>query len=567
MFNKVQEFVVKHKDISIILGLLVACYFLFFYQMGNYKLIDVDETRYVTIARDMFLNKDFMTLRLNSEYFFEKPPLYFWLEILSFSIFGKVNEFTARFPMALVATFACFLVYFIGQKLVSKNFGFMSALIAITSFEFLILSRITILDLLLSVCIMASAYFGLLTLFSTFENKKNLWYLFYMFSALAVLTKGLPGVILPVAIVFGAYLLFGRIKEVFKLDYFPLGVAIFLVISLPWHIVMLKTYNPQFFNDYVVTHHLARFFAKEELGRKEPFYYFIPVFLVCFIPWIFSFLAAIVEAIVKKGKGLLEYLKSFKIVKFFEDVNNLNDEKKFLFLNIWMFAVIFLFFSSATTKLPTYILPCVFPAAFITAYFWSKYIDNGEYKKSISVSVIIFNSILVIAAIVACFAFYFLKPELYSQIAGVQPHAIFLFVVLGIVGLASLIGDSRKVLFASYVIFMINLIVLSTNYIFPMMTKFGQDELVKYATKARFDGKKLMTFGVGRKYSLLYTYGDVVALQPEKDYKWLKEYIKENPDAYMIIKTKEMEEIKKDANFGFLDVGKKYMLVTYVKVR
>ena len=78
--------------------------------------MDVDETRYVAMARDMFLSKDFLTLYLNGEYFFEKPPLYFWQECLSFALFGKINEFTARFPVALLEFFILFCCIFYLQK-------------------------------------------------------------------------------------------------------------------------------------------------------------------------------------------------------------------------------------------------------------------------------------------------------------------------------------------------------------------------------------------------------------------------------------------------------------------
>jgi 4-amino-4-deoxy-L-arabinose transferase-like glycosyltransferase len=60
-------------------------------------------------------------LYLNGEYFFEKPPLYFWLESLSFLIFGKINEVTARIPVSLCATFACFYDLILQEKKSSQE--------------------------------------------------------------------------------------------------------------------------------------------------------------------------------------------------------------------------------------------------------------------------------------------------------------------------------------------------------------------------------------------------------------------------------------------------------------
>ena len=147
---KVKNFVLKHPELFTILGLCILFYFIFFHNIWAYALMDVDETRYVSMAEDMYRSKNFLTLYLNHQYFFEKPPLYFWGECLSFAIFGKINEFTARFPVALYGTLSCFLTYFMGRKLVSRTYGVVAALIQATSMEFLILAKFAILDIVVS---------------------------------------------------------------------------------------------------------------------------------------------------------------------------------------------------------------------------------------------------------------------------------------------------------------------------------------------------------------------------------------------------------------------------------
>ena len=87
---KIREFLVKHAELFTILGLCVLFYFIFFHNIWAYALMDVDESRYVSMSKDMFNSKDFMTLYLNKEFFFEKPPLYFWSECLSFALWGKI---------------------------------------------------------------------------------------------------------------------------------------------------------------------------------------------------------------------------------------------------------------------------------------------------------------------------------------------------------------------------------------------------------------------------------------------------------------------------------------------
>ncbi len=110
-YSLLVKFCKKYTEQLTVIGLVIIFYFIFFHDIGTYSLMDVDETRYVSMARDMFNSKDFLTLYLNGHYFFEKPPLYFWQECLSFALWGKVDEWTARFPVALLGFIFSFIVY------------------------------------------------------------------------------------------------------------------------------------------------------------------------------------------------------------------------------------------------------------------------------------------------------------------------------------------------------------------------------------------------------------------------------------------------------------------------
>ena len=182
----------KHIEIMTLLFLTIIFYFIFFHNLGTYPLMDVDETRYVSMARDMFNTKDFMTLYLNGEYFFEKPPLYFWQECLSFAIFGKINEFSARFPVALLGFIFSFVVYFTSKQRIDRKFGVIAALILATSLEFVILSKYAILDIVLTFYVGLALVVYFQTFFCSEKAKKFYWWLFYIFTGLAVMAKGIP---------------------------------------------------------------------------------------------------------------------------------------------------------------------------------------------------------------------------------------------------------------------------------------------------------------------------------------------------------------------------------------
>ncbi len=328
------DFIKKHSEMFTILGLLIAFYFLFFHNIWAYPLMDVDETRYVSMSRDMFHTKDFLTLYLNGDFFFEKPPLYFWLESISFGAFHKVSEFTARFPIALSATSLCFLMYFVGKKVISRRYGIISSLILATSLEFLVMSKIAILDMLLATCISFSLYFGLMTYFCDEKNKKFFWWGFYIFSAFAVLAKGIPGFVIPFGAMFFAGIFSKKLGEYFRPQYFLTGLVLFMAIALPWHLIMLDMHNPLFFNEYVMKHHLSRFIGSQELGREQPWFYFILMMLWGLIPWIASFISMSAH-----------FVRNFNYKKITDfKFENQTSQEEFIIFNIISFVFILLFF-------------------------------------------------------------------------------------------------------------------------------------------------------------------------------------------------------------------------------
>ena len=544
------EFIRKHLDIFTILGLLVAFYFLFFHNIWAYPLMDVDETRYVAMSRDMFQTKDFLTLYLNGDFFFEKPPLYFWLESLSFWIFHTVSEFSARIPMALYATSSCFLLYFVGKKIVSRSFGVVSSLILATSVEFLVLSKIAILDMLLAACVAFSIFFGFMTFFVAEQNKKYFWWLFYAFSGLSVLAKGVPGVAIPFGTMFFAGLVSKKIKEFLNPQYFWVGIGLFLAIALPWHLIMFKMHDPLFFNEYIMKHHLSRFVDSKDLGRQQPWYYFVLMLLWGLIPWISSFVAMIAENLKKLN---IEFLKNFDFAK-------LDNTQKFLTLNIIAFLFILMFFSSSSTKLMTYILPIYPFTAVIMAWYWSEYLFENKHKKPIAISVYILNSILILASIAAAISWLFLPINLSADIADAKWFLVGLLSIVPLAGIFCVKKDKKIGVFASYVAFILILSAFGTHRIFNVDYKFGQNDLMEYAKIAKDNHYELSTFKFGRRYSLLYYYEGRVEFQQEEDYVWLNDTL-DKPYSVVIIKNKDLETIKQNTSFNVIKTGRKYTLI------
>lgn len=550
--EKVTDFFKKHIELFTVVGLGIIFYFIFFHNIGTYPLMDSDETRYVAMSRDMFNSGDYLTLYLNGNYFFEKPPLYFWLECISFGLFNAINEFTARFPVAMCGFLSAFLAYFVGKKVVSRNYGIISALILATGLEFVILSKFAILDIVVSACILYSVYSGIMTYFCTEKNKKYFWWIFYLFSGFAVMAKGIPGFVVPFGTMFFIAVLTKRFKELFKpINLIP-GCLLFLLTVLPWHIIMFKIHDPLFFQEYIVKHHWQRFINSKDLGREEPWYFFILVFLWGFIPWIYSFIAA--------GIAKLHYLK-LNVIKSFS-YEKLDDEHKFLFMNGILFLFILFFFSASSTKLITYFLPIYMPAAFLLAHVWKEYIERDAYKKPLNISVYIWGGICVLVAFVAIFTNYFLPSALNEIIAPVRWFCVILIGLFGILSTASAIYGKKVQLFACYVLFITVLSAFGTSGLFRVDYKFGQDDLMEFARYAKTNDKQVMMFGFSTKYSLLYYAERHILYDPDKDYALLEEKLGDD-DYVIVLRNKHMDEIIQNINdeFEVIQSGVKYSLV------
>ena len=541
--NKLRNYILSKPDLFTILGLGILYYLIFVHNIWAYPLMDADETRYVSMARDMYNSKDFLTLYLNGEYFFEKPPLFFWLETISFSIFGIVNEFTARFPVALMGMFGCFLVYLMGKKVVSRSYGVVSSIILATSLEYLMLAKLAILDIVVSFCIAISLCFGLAVYFCRESRKKYYWWLFYIFSAFAVMAKGIPGFVVPFGSMFFIALASKNFKEIFKPSYCIPGIVLFLAIVLPWHIIMFKLHNPLFWNEYIIKHHVHRFLGMDDINRTQPFYFYFITILWGFFPWIISCLGV-----------WLNKLK--RLPELFKMDNFLN---KFLIYNTIIVIFTLIFFSISETKLITYILPLYPFLACLGGYVWWNYIQKNKNENYINITNYILGGLLILISILGILSPIFLSKQLLSDISSAK---IFTILVAFACGLAIILFTKRKIyvgVFSSFVIFMTLFSSIATEKFFQIDFKFGQYDLMEFAKFAEEKNVSLTTYKFGTKYSLIY-YGDIpVTYGPQVGINNLNEALNKK-DNYVIIKNKEIKKLR-NKNFVIIKSGRKYSLI------
>src|SRR4030043_187953 len=187
--------------------LLVFCFVLFFINLGQWDLWNPDEPRYAQVAREMVNGGEWILMHFNGKVYGDKPPLFFWFIALSSFLWQGFNSFSVRFPSALFGTLTVLLTFLIGKYLYSSRTGFLSGLIIATSVQFAFLSTRANIDTTLTFFTTAS----FLCFFQWYRMNKNeeirkgylkdlSIYGFYICMALATLTKGPVGFILPLLV-------------------------------------------------------------------------------------------------------------------------------------------------------------------------------------------------------------------------------------------------------------------------------------------------------------------------------------------------------------------------------
>ncbi len=320
------------------------CFFLFFFNLNQWDLWSPDEPRYAQVAREMVDGGDWILMHYNGSLYSDKPPLFFWLIAFSSHLWQGFTSFSVRFPSAFFGTLTVLITFLLGRSLYDSRAGLFSGLILATSFKFAFLATRANMDTTLTFFTTASL-FCFIQWYHHWKSdgkekrsiKDYLIYGFYVGMALATLTKGPVGFLLPLFVSLIYLTLLKDWEGIKRMKLLP-GMLLFLVIVLSWYLPALSKGGWDYFNETILRHSVGRF-AKGMI-HVRPFYYYLYAFPADFLPWTFFLPAAVTYGYSKERT---------------------EKRKSFLFLLTW-FAVIFLFFSLNKGKRDLYLLP-LFPAA------------------------------------------------------------------------------------------------------------------------------------------------------------------------------------------------------------
>ena len=350
--------------ISQLILLVAVCGFMFFFGLGAFGLVGADEPRYAQIGREMFARHDWIVPTLNGQPWLEKPVLLYWGEMAAYSIFG-VHDWAARVPSALFAT-ALVVVVLCFMRRFRPGSELDAALITASCVAVIGFGRGASTDMQLSAPFCAA----MMAWWAWHETSRKLWLgLFYALLAIGALAKGPVSPGLAVLIV-AAYAWLRRDGKIFLRSLWTHGFAIFFAIALPWYVAVQVT-APQFFRIFFLQHNLERF-STNLYQHSQPFWYYIPVFLISVLPWTIFTVAAVWESL-RNG------WRHVRIGTPESQDPPRRQDWLAQFLLLWILVPI-VFFSISRSKLPGYILPAIPSAALLTGAYLHGLRQTGRIK-------------------------------------------------------------------------------------------------------------------------------------------------------------------------------------------
>ena len=312
-------------------ALAIAAMLLWFVTLATRALVSADEGRYATLSLSMLQTGDWVTPRLNGLLYFEKPPLQYWAGALSMALLGA-NEFAARLWPGLCGLFTVAMLVVTAHRLWGQRTAIHTACVASSTTWIAVNSHFLSLDASLCAALTVVLCAVLLAQEALQRGQSARGWMLAAWAgmALAVLSKGLVGVVIP-----GAVLV---IHSLWRLDarlwthlQWVAGPVVFLVLTAPWFLAVSER-NPDFAHFFFIHEHLDRYLHPGHRRDGAP-WYFVPYLLVGLLPW-----TSALPWVLRPRRS--DFAHSW----------------------LWTWAVfIFVFFSLSSSKLPSYILP-LFPA-------------------------------------------------------------------------------------------------------------------------------------------------------------------------------------------------------------
>jgi 4-amino-4-deoxy-L-arabinose transferase-like glycosyltransferase len=332
--------------------------------LGVGTLWDNSETAYGEVAREILLTHSWVIMHLNNVPYFVQPPLYFWLGA-AFSLLWGATPFALRLPSALATIALAALTGYAVARQAGTRVGTYAAVILSTCLMQAIIGRLAIMDALLDLAVAMTIFWW----FRGLETGRDRYPIYGWIAAGAgFLAKGLVAPVVPLLVIVPFYLWNRRCEP----THLPsrrawiVGILAFLAIVIPWPIALVAHDGVVPLQKLISEYTVGRYTGVVE-NQSGPVWYYVPVIILAFFPWIAFLPAAIVYAVRQLRAGVTQDRQLARLVR----------------LGFCWIVMPLLFFSFARTKLPNYVA-LEFPAlALITALYFEGLVRRGAMRSAV----------------------------------------------------------------------------------------------------------------------------------------------------------------------------------------
>ena len=346
----------KHSTLFINIVIAVLGAVLFITGTGSVRLFDWDEINFAESAREMLLTGDWFNVQINFESFWEKPPLFIWMQALSMKLFG-VGEFAARFPNAIMGIITLLVLFNIGRKMSDTRFGLLWAGMYAISFLPFFYFKSGIIDPWFNLFIFLGIYF-----FARYSDpdaaalRMRHSALSAAFTGLAIMTKG-PVAFLVFCLTFLVWLIVRKFKFSFRWKDVLVYFAVLCLVGGAWFIALAATGHSYVIKDFI--DYQIRLFETQDAGHGGfLLYHFVVLF--------FGVTPASIFALSTFRRKALEGEDNPKLAGLF----------RWMMVSFW---VVLILFTIVRTKIVHYSSFCYFPLSFLGAWAAAGMMD-GKIK-------------------------------------------------------------------------------------------------------------------------------------------------------------------------------------------
>ncbi len=455
----------------VVIGLLLFLPFI-----GSVHLFDWDEINFAESAREMLVTHNWRVVQIDYQPFFEKPPLFIWLQALSMKYFG-VNEFAARLPNAICGILTLLVLFNVGRAIFKSQFGVLWALTFACSILPHLYFKSGLIDPVFNLLIFLGVFFLYkVTTVNDFEpskttrrNKRYNLLLSALFIGLATLTKG-PVAILIIVVTGAVYFFANRGKLKFEIgDMIVWWIAVAAIVSA-WLSFVIKADGVQFIKEFMA--YQVRLLRTEDAGHGGPFYYHLIVLLIGVFP-----ASTLIWGTFKKN------------------VHDDADQNSFKHWMIYLLLVVLVIFSIVRTKIVHYSSLCWYPITFLAAYYLNHLFDkrvNWTWKQT--VPLLTLGMLIVIALTAGVFAIQnpkifidyvkdpFAVENLKAQVYWTRNDLFFGLGYIVCIIIAILLMQTKHLKWGTYLLIISSTIFVNTlmTLIVPRVEKYSQNAHIEF---------------------------------------------------------------------------------------